>query len=56
MTTWQFCCDRRHVVVAGFVQGSTGVGFALIVAPVIGLLAPALLPGALLLVMLPLNV
>ena len=43
------------VVVASFIQGSTGVGFALLVAPVLGLLAPALLPVAVLVLMLPLN-
>jgi uncharacterized protein len=43
------------VVVGGFVQGSTGVGFALILAPVMSLLAPQLLPACLLLLMLPLN-
>lgn len=44
------------VLFAGFVQGSTGVGFALIVAPVLGLVAPAMLPVAVLVLMLPLNV
>lgn len=44
------------VAVAAFVQGTTGVGFALIVAPVMGLLAPALVPVCLLTLMLPLNV
>ena len=44
------------VLVAGFVQGATGVGFALIVAPVLGLLHPALLPVCVLVLMLPLNV
>jgi uncharacterized protein len=43
------------VVVASFIQGSTGVGFALLVAPVLGLLAPAMLPVAVLVLMLPLN-
>lgn len=43
------------VAVAAFVQGTIGVGFALILAPTLGVLAPELLPGALLLVMLPLN-
>ncbi len=33
------------VVIASFVQGTIGVGFALILAPILGLLAPALLPG-----------
>jgi uncharacterized membrane protein YfcA len=44
------------VAFAGFVQGSTGVGFALIVAPILGLVAPAMLPVAVLVLMLPLNV
>ena len=43
------------VLLAAFVQGSIGVGFALIVAPVLGLIAPAQLPVALLVLMLPLN-
>ena len=43
------------VVLGAFVQGSTGVGFALLVAPVLGILAPALLPVAVLVLMLPLN-
>lgn len=37
------------------VQGTTGMGFALIVAPVMGLLAPGSLPVSLLILMLPLN-
>lgn len=44
------------VLAAGFVQGATGVGFALIVAPVLGLLHPTLLPVCVLVLMLPLNV
>ncbi len=43
------------VAAAAFVQASTGMGFALIVAPVLALLAPALLPVCLLVLMLPLN-
>ena len=43
------------VMVAAFVQGSTGFGFALIVAPMLGLFAPSLMPACLLLLMLPLN-
>jgi uncharacterized membrane protein YfcA len=43
------------VAFAAFVQGTTGVGFALLVAPLFGLLAPALLPVGVLLLMLPLN-
>ena len=56
MTTWQFAAIAIAVLAAGFVQGSTGVGFALITAPVIGLLAPSLLPVCVLVLMLPLNV
>ncbi|MGN5478551.1 TSUP family transporter [Cupriavidus basilensis] len=37
------------------IQGATGMGFALVVVPVLALAAPAMLPGALLLAMLPLN-
>jgi uncharacterized membrane protein YfcA len=43
------------VFAAAFVQGAIGIGFALIVAPVLGLVAPALLPVTLLVLMLPLN-
>ncbi len=44
------------VIVAAFVQGTTGVGFALIVAPILAMLAPGLLPVCLLVLMIPLNV
>jgi len=50
-----FALLASAIVAAGFVQGTTGVGFALIVAPVMGLIAPQLLPASLLLLMLPLN-
>jgi len=43
------------VFAAAFVQGATGVGFALITAPVIGIFKPELLPVCLLVLMLPLN-
>ena len=43
------------VTFAAFVQGTTGVGFALLVAPVCGLLEPSLLPVGVLVLMLPLN-
>jgi uncharacterized membrane protein YfcA len=43
------------VAAAAFIQGTTGVGFALIVAPVLGFLAPEVLPACLLALMLPLN-
>lgn len=41
--------------VSAFIQGALGIGFALIVAPIIGMLRPDLLPVSLLLLMLPLN-
>ncbi|CAB3778288.1 hypothetical protein LMG28688_00560 [Paraburkholderia caffeinitolerans] len=44
------------VTIAAFIQGAVGVGFALICAPVIGLIDPGLLPVSLLILMLPLNV
>lgn len=43
------------VFAAAFVQGALGIGFALILAPVVGLLQPGLLPVMLLILMLPLN-
>jgi uncharacterized protein len=43
------------VAIAAFVQGSTGLGFALIVAPVVGIFDPTLLPVFLLILMIPLN-
>lgn len=43
------------VLIAAFVQGATGFGFALLAAPVIGIVRPALLPGFLLIEMIPLN-
>lgn len=43
------------VLVAAFVQGSTGLGFALISGPVIGMIQPRLLPVFLLIHLIPLN-
>jgi len=43
------------VLVAAFVQGSTGFGFALICGPVIAMAEPRLLPVFLLIQMIPLN-
>jgi uncharacterized membrane protein YfcA len=43
------------VLIAAFVQGSSGLGFALISGPVIGMVAPRLLPVFLLIEMIPLN-
>lgn len=44
------------VAFAGFVQGTTGMGFALILAPIFAFLAPQLVPVGLLVLMIPLNV
>jgi uncharacterized membrane protein YfcA len=44
------------VAIAALVQGTTGVGFALIVAPVLAFLAPELLPACVLMLMIPLNI
>ncbi|HEX9451877.1 MAG TPA: sulfite exporter TauE/SafE family protein, partial [Burkholderiales bacterium] len=55
--TWTALTAMSAIVVfAGFVQGSTGVGFALVVAPVLGLVAPQMLPVTVLILMLPLNI
>lgn len=43
------------VLIAAFVQGATGLGFALVSGPVIGMVAPRLLPVFLLIQMIPLN-
>jgi uncharacterized protein len=43
------------VAIAGLVQGAIGVGFALIVAPLAAALSPEMIPGSILILMLPLN-
>ncbi len=43
------------VLVSAFVQGSAGMGFAMIAAPVVSLLDPTLIPVMLLVLMIPLN-
>ncbi|MGC5614708.1 sulfite exporter TauE/SafE family protein [Georgenia sp. Z1491] len=55
MTEAAFALVAVTVLVAAFVQGSTGMGFALIAAPVVTLIDPRLLPVLLLVLMLPLN-
>jgi uncharacterized membrane protein YfcA len=55
MSTTALALIAATVLVAAFVQGSTGLGFALISGPVIGMLQPLLLPVFLLLQMIPLN-
>ncbi|WP_022918632.1 sulfite exporter TauE/SafE family protein [Ruania albidiflava] len=43
------------VLVAAFVQGSAGMGFAMMAAPIVSLVDPALIPVLLLVLMIPLN-
>ncbi|MEP7295534.1 MAG: sulfite exporter TauE/SafE family protein [Burkholderiales bacterium] len=55
MSPQTFALASATVLIAAFVQGSAGFGFALITAPVLGLMAPEQLPVCVLLLMLPLN-
>lgn len=50
-----FALIAAVVFVSAFVQGSTSMGFALILVPVLALMKPDMIPGALLYLMLPLN-
>lgn len=50
-----FALSALVIFVAAFVQGTTGLGFALIAAPIIGLIDPKLLPVLVLVLMIPLN-
>ncbi len=53
---WELAALLGAVVLVGaVVQGSTGIGFALLVAPVAGMIDPHLVPLAVLVPMLPLN-
>ncbi|MFJ2740680.1 TSUP family transporter [Streptomyces sp. NPDC087440] len=56
MSTEALIVLAATVAVAAFVQGGSGLGFALIVAPVAGILDPGLLPTFVLAAMIPLNV
>ncbi|MGW7432442.1 TSUP family transporter [Streptomyces sp. NPDC054861] len=56
MSTETLAVLALTVAVAAFVQGTSGLGFALIVAPVAGILDPGLLPVFVLASMIPLNV
>ncbi|GAA2896330.1 sulfite exporter TauE/SafE family protein [Microbacterium esteraromaticum] len=55
MTLTAFIIIGLTVLVCAFVQGATGMGFAMIAAPVVTLLDPTLIPVAILLLMIPLN-
>lgn len=55
MSTHHLLALSAAVVFAAFVQGTIGVGFALIMAPLLALLEPGLVPVGVLVLMLPLN-
>ena len=55
MTPTLFIFLSAAVFASAFVQGAVGIGFALITAPILGLLQPELLPVGVLVLMLPLN-
>ncbi len=55
MSTAAFLILGLVVCLSAFVQGSTGMGFAMIAVPVVGLLDPSLVPVLLLVLMIPLN-
>ncbi len=55
MSLTTFALIAVVVAIGAFVQGTIGIGFALIVAPVLGVLTPELLPVCLLALMVPLN-
>ena len=56
MTILTFLGLSLAVGLSAFIQGSVGIGFALIMAPIFAFVAPSYLPVALLILMLPLNV
>lgn len=55
MSHEQLMIAAMTVALAAFVQGASGLGFALIVTPVLMLMQPDLLPACVLILMLPLN-
>ena len=55
MTLLAFSIVGITVLLSAFVQGSTGMGFAMIVAPVVSFIDPSLIPVMLLVLMIPLN-
>ena len=55
MTILAFSILAVTVLLSAFVQGSTGMGFAMITAPVVSFIDPSLIPVMLLVLMIPLN-
>ena len=56
LAAWELTVCLAIVVVGAFVQGSVGFGLNLTVAPVIALIDPTAVPGALVLLALPLTI
>ncbi len=55
LTAAEFAVAVAIVMLGGFVQGSIGFGLNLVIVPVIALLEPAAVPGAVLLLSLPMT-
>ncbi|TGD10398.1 sulfite exporter TauE/SafE family protein [Brevibacterium sp. S111] len=55
MSILAFTIVAAVVLISAFVQGSTGMGFAMILAPVVTFIDPSLIPVMLLVLMIPLN-
>ncbi|WP_309133287.1 sulfite exporter TauE/SafE family protein [Brevibacterium sp.] len=55
MTLVAFIVIAVTVLLSAFVQGSTGMGFAMITAPIVSFIDPSLIPVMLLVLMIPLN-
>src|SRR5690625_3058289 len=55
LTVLAFAIIAAVVLVSAFVQGSTGMGFAMISAPVVSIIDPSLIPVMLLVLMIPLS-
>src|SRR5699024_3159115 len=55
LTVLAFAIIAAVVLVSAFVQGSTGMGVAMILAPVVTFIDPSLIPVMLLVLLIPLN-
>ncbi len=55
LSTTAFLLIGATVFISAFAQGASGMGFAMLSAPVISLFAPALMPVMVLVLMVPLN-
>lgn len=55
MSTLGFLALALTIAASAFIQGATGMGFAMVAAPVVALIDPRLIPVMLLVLMIPLN-